>query len=296
MDPLSNRFKEDAVRDKTPLVSSKAGKPRKQTVADQNVTKAISPIFRQIIEDINKNKENLNLKNYRAAIQTVKGIEILLTKQHELSRNTLTKDVHELTGMSIHAAENYPTIDRFIEGIHVAFDTLQKAYGNAKTDSDKLRLIRHGLDSGGCFESRVEDLYTYQNEIETLKGLLKFEIMELNIQNKMPKYEAVKLNDLIIFLKNKKFFEIHQIDEASFKAHPVIAELQDIDLVELDKPKDPLIVIRDAFSTYGDYGSGEKNFINFLLQKDEFKGYSENQLKPLISEYFEKNPERKGWL
>ncbi|MCE5316705.1 MAG: hypothetical protein LLG04_05000 [Parachlamydia sp.] len=236
----------------------------------------------------------MSLTNYKVAVQTVKGIANLQANKEKLDREHLTQNVYQLTGMSIHASENYPNVERFIDGIELAVKTLQNAYGDASTDNDKLRLFRHGLEDGGCFEARVETLYHYLEETATLAGSLKYEIMELNIRNNRPKYEAVILDDLVPFLQESQFFEHHHLDKATFKDHPVIIELQGKDLIASDKPKDPIALIDEAFSTYTDYGKGEDAFLNYLSQT--LSNHSKTELKVLLNNYFTKNPERKTWL
>lgn len=250
--------------------------------------------FREILEDIKKNKENLSPQNYRIAVQTVKGIAKLAAKQGEFKRETLTNDIHQLTGMSIHAAENYPTTERFADGIALAVRVLQQAYGNAQTDSAKLNFFKHALDAGGCFEFRVEALCSYLEETETLAGQLKYAIMDLNTLNNRPKYDPVKLEDLIVFLHDHRFFEQHDLDESSFKEHPVVAELRSKELIVSNLPKDPIVLIHEAFSNYEDYNKGEKAFLDYLSKT--IKGYSTEQLNQLANRYFDQYPERKSWI
>ncbi|MFI0435546.1 MAG: hypothetical protein ACH350_07470 [Parachlamydiaceae bacterium] len=260
----------------------------------QSEDSQISQISHAILLDIDRNKENLTLKNHTIARQTVLGFACLAHKKHELTRQNLTRDVYELTGMSIHAGENYPTVDRFIQGIELAVNTLQEAYQNTKSDSDKLRLIRQGLDSGGCFEHRVETLYDFLKESDTLSGLLKFEIMEMNISKNKSKFEPVSLDELILFLDSRFFFTLHHLDKEMFSEHPVISKLRDKNLIISTQAKSPMTLIHEAFAQYPNYGHGKEAFIEYL--KTEMKNYPENELENLFEKYFEQNPDKTHWI
>jgi hypothetical protein len=252
--------------------------------------------YKEIIDFANKHKTQLLY--YKISLQTIIAFGVLekSCKSNSLQRKNLTRDVYSLTGLAIHAKDNYPSMDVFKKAVALAAENLKSSFSEATTDAEKLRLFNHGLNNGGCFEARVEDLIHYHNEIETKLGLLKYEIIDFNKIRNRPTYEAVPLDEFINFLKESNFYQKYHITEDSFKDDPVIKELQDLDLIQTNDQKPPLEKIFEALSLYTEFGSGLDNFKNHVLETANLTDQEKENFDDLIEQLKEKHPSEFGWI
>lgn len=256
------------------------------------VTSFKSP-YQNILSDLQASEE---LPCYAFAVQTVRSIALLDRHQNQFTRENLTAEVKQLTGLNIHAAENYPDAERFRLAVKFAVKILEQTYAAAKCDNDKLRFFRYGLGlnlgDSACFEIRVETIYNYFEQSQTLLGLLQFEIKDL--QRSVNSETPVELDELVKFLKNKNFFEEQNIDVSRFGEHPLISKLREQNLIASEK--DLITCIDEAFSVYEDFGSGEEAFLSYLFKQREFADVSKKELLCHLEEYFALHPERKSYL
>lgn len=259
------------------------------------ITSFRSP-FCEILSHLDKQKALLD--TYPIAVQTVKSIALLELHQNRFARENLTADVKDLTGLEIHAQENYPDVERFQLAVTFAVRSLEQAFAAAKTDHDKLMFFRNGLGANltanSCFEARTEAIFNYYDQTQSLTGLLRFEINDLNRQkNDLPE-TPVKLDELMTFLKSEDFFKKHLIEESSFNQS--IQELQKLNLISSGIPTDLMTSIEEALSLYEDFGKGIKVFENYLHKQPAFSGWDRQELVLQVKKYFTVYPERQAFI
>lgn len=237
------------------------------------------------------------LENYDVAIQTVKGIGILEEICANFKRETLTRDVYAKSGLSIHAAENYEKVEEFAKTVKLFGEAIKTLYAESKNDNQKLRFFTHGLNSRACFEDRFEHIFKYSTSIKNLKGLLQYEIVDLNNKKKRPPYVSVERGELIEYLKEGGFLDENHIDQDNLEFSSIWNELEQGEwIISKDKPT-PLARISHALSTdYDDWGAGILRLKEFLLQRKDLTDKEKENLDKLIEEYFSLYPDRKIWI
>ncbi|MCE5315928.1 MAG: hypothetical protein LLG04_01015, partial [Parachlamydia sp.] len=210
----------------------------------------------------------------------------------QFTRENLTQEVKDLTGLEIHAPENYPHVKRFQQAILFAVQTLQQTYEGAKSPDDQLRFFCHGLGANliptSCFEARTEAMFHYGQQIQTLTGLLRFEIHDLNRQKGVALETPVALREINAFFKDHPAH-----DEAVQEA---IEELRKQDLIASDQPQNPQDSIHEAYSLYENFGSGLVPFLNYLAKYPKCSKWDARELANHVANYFDKFPERKSFL
>lgn len=246
--------------------------------------------YKKIINFIDKNKSKIN--NCNNVINTITGIGLLNEFSNGFERSTLTKQVYDLTGIPIHANENYSNIDIFKQTILMLEEQFIQAFDRSN-DMQKLHLLNYGV-TGGCFELQAEGIMDFIRETQSLYGLLKYEIMDLNRLQGHPLFNPVSLENLIDYLKTNQFFELNKIDEIEFLSDPVIAKLQLAGFIVSEQTV--LEKINEAFGLYDNFGKGIEEFKSFLLEKANLNESEKQNIDQSISAYFKVYSDRKHWL
>lgn len=274
-------------------------------------------------------KHQARIINSRNANQTVRGIGLLNKHAHIFKRPTLTNQVYKLTGLAIHAADNYPNVETFKSTVKDLETRLLSGFEDAPSDVEKLHLFNYGLRARGCFEARAEELMDYLKDTQSLYGLLKHEIRDFNLANKKSEFNPVRLEDLIDYLTETHFFERYHIDKGVFMSDPlfeksqttsgttsssssapvsdkeettgapladsVLEKLQTAGLLIL-KEQSALEKVNEAAGLYTDFGMGLAHFRTYLLENAHLDPLDEANIDQLISDYFKEYPDRAKWI
>lgn len=251
-----------------------------------------TPINKELngIKDfIEKNKTKL--QHSEIAMQTIEGLGKLEANIQELEMPSLQNEVYKMTGLAIHAADNYPDVDQFRDTVKYAANLIRNIFKEAHNDREKIQFINRGLDSRGCFEARIEELMHFDKDRHSVLGLIKFEAQDF-LENKG---RIATLNELVEHLDGIDFFNLNKIDKQTFKNSDMVNLLRSMGLVE---PEGMSMAdrIHVAISVYEDYGSGLENFKNFLKKELSLTPEQFLNIDKDIDEYFKKFPENRKWL
>lgn len=233
--------------------------------------------------------------DYDTVLNTIKGIAILNKYCNGFKRGNLTERVSKIAGMSIHAKENYPTVETFQETVHHITKTILDTYHQAETPKDKIRMFNHGLNYKGCFEGKVSQFLDYVNKLDNPTELIKYEIQDLNISKGRHSYDAITLDELIKHLTTESLFEKYGIDKETFRTSTIVTDLINAEYV-LKADRTVNDVISEVMSLYTDWGSGREHLKETLKANPNLTDADKLILDALIDQYFERNPERLPWL
>ncbi|MFI0435545.1 MAG: hypothetical protein ACH350_07465 [Parachlamydiaceae bacterium] len=238
------------------------------------------------------------LPSYSIAYQTVQSLLLLEKNQDRLTRENLTVEVKNLTGLDIHAVDNYRDLTDFKTAILSMSVFLKGGYQQAQTEEDQLKFFRYGLcgnlTPSSCFEIRYETLYHFYEQSQTLVGNLKFQVQDLNRNKGVVSLTAVEEQELREFLMSNNFFDRHSITEDAFQ--DAVLELRKAELISSEESRKPSDIINEIYSNYDKFGFGLDQFLTVVSQDPLCSGWDNKTCVDHVEDYFELYPERKIFL
>lgn len=253
------------------------------------------PILDKELADIKKfiEQHKKDVQHSDVALQTIEGLYKLELAAQKLTRPSLQKDVYTMTGLTIHAAENYPTTEQFNVTVKHAVNLIRNIFKETTSDREKLLFINHGLETRGCFEARLEHLMFFDRDRHSALGLMRMEAQEiLTTQGK----EAT-LPEFIAHLDRIDFFKLHKISKEEFNNSEAVATLRSSGLIAPDVMSMPMTDrIHNAFSVYPEFGSGLENFKRYLQENLSLTPEQFSKLDQELDKYFKMFPDHRQWI
>lgn len=242
--------------------------------------------FAEIERYISQNKDKI--KNPENALLMIQAIGKLESVSPQLKRESLQQDVHILTGLCIHAADNYPTTEDFTRNVENVGSIIKKLFKESATDIEKLKFINNALSSRGCFEARVENIIDF----DTLYGKIRYEIEDL--MTKLNK-NSFTLEEVIKHLESINFFEKNGLNKELFKTGEIIKKLETMGLIQSEIQSMPTR-INDALASYQGFGTGMANFKSYLQRTLKLSEEENAKLDESIEGYFKIFPGNRKWI
>lgn len=240
----------------------------------QAVLANLPPIYKKMLTDLEAHTKKIASTEgpiaaeefFKAAKQTIEGIAILQAFREEISA---TKDqdlqnlVNDLTGLGMHADLGLANKQALLNALTSTSQLLSNTFNDSITDKEKELFFNNTLSGKGCMEMRFNQITNFGMLHKTLNYQLKNELEDYKKSN--PGLTLV--DDFLPHLRKKNFFDKNKMTEAEFLQHPILAELEKLELLfKKPPPLEPLEdrIMGELFSSTH-VGKGEQAFKKYIL-------------------------------